>query len=125
MSIKGIGTDIVSVSRIQSAYTRQPALAKRILTSEELKQMETLKEPERFLAKRFAAKEACLKALGTGLAKGMTWQDIRISNTPEGQPIVNLSGQAKIRAKDLQATVFHLSISDEADYAIAYVIAEQ
>lgn len=125
MSVKGIGTDIVAVARIKSAYERQRSFAERILTPQELEEMAQVRNPERFLAKRFAAKEACLKALGTGLAKGMSWQDITITHTKEGQPLVKLAGQAEIRAKDLQATQFHLSISDETDFAVAFVIAEQ
>ncbi|RTE87112.1 MULTISPECIES: holo-ACP synthase [Gammaproteobacteria] len=125
MSVKGVGTDIVAVARIKSAYERQSSFAERILTPHELEEMTEVRDPERFIAKRFAAKEACLKALGTGLAKGMSWQDITISHTKEGQPLIKLTGQAEIRAKDLQATQFHLSISDETDFAVAFVIAEQ
>ncbi|CUS49128.1 MAG: holo-[acyl-carrier protein] synthase AcpS [Idiomarinaceae bacterium HL-53] len=124
MSTVGIGTDIVSVTRIKAAYARQPAFAKRILTATELSEMGEIREPERFLAKRFAAKEACLKALGTGLAKGITWQDMTVTHSPHGQPLIKLSGQAAQRAEDIGVRAMHVSISDEADYAVAFVVAE-
>jgi len=124
VSTVGIGTDIVSVDRIKSAFARQPAFANRILTASELDEMQSIKEPERFLAKRFAAKEACLKALGTGLAKGITWQDITVAHSAHGQPLIKLSGQAAQRAEDLAVSTLHISISDEAEYAVAFVVAE-
>lgn len=122
MSVKGIGTDIVAVSRIEAAVSRQPSFAARILTEHELEQFQTVREPARLLAKRFAAKEACLKALGTGLAKGITWHDLEVRHTDAGQPWIALSGMARQRADDLGVAEVQLSISDEAEYAVAFVV---
>ena len=122
MSVKGIGTDIVAVARITAALSRQPSFAARILTPPELEQMQTVREPGRLLAKRFAAKEACLKALGTGLAKGMSWHDIEVRHTDAGQPYIVLEGAAGLRAEHLGVTEVQLSISDETDYAVAFVV---
>ncbi len=122
MSVRGIGTDIVQIKRITTAVERQQAFAARILTANELIQFEAAREPARMLAKRFAAKEACLKALGTGLAKGLSWQDIEITHTEMGQPLLVLSGAAKARADALGVQQAEVSISDEMDYAIAFVV---
>ncbi|WP_252625777.1 holo-ACP synthase [Aliidiomarina quisquiliarum] len=122
MNVRGIGTDIVQIKRIATAVERQKGFAARILTPNELEQFNVAREPARLLAKRFAAKEACLKALGTGLAKGMSWQDIEITHTDLGQPLLVLSGAAKIRAEALGVQQTNVSISDEMDYAIAFVV---
>lgn len=122
--IAGIGTDVVQVLRLQRALERQPKrLPKRLLASSEREQFDLNKNKARFLAKRFAAKEAVLKALGTGL-RGMSWQDIAISHSDLGQPMVQLSGPALIKAQERSITRWHLTISDEQDYAVAFAIAE-
>jgi|SRR5690554_2457308 len=120
--MRGIGTDIVQIKRITTAVERQAGFAARILTPRELEQFQAAREPARLLAKRFAAKEACLKALGTGLAQGMSWQDIEISHTDLGQPLLVLTGAAKARADALGVQNTNVSISDEMDYAIAFVV---
>lgn len=122
MSIRGIGTDIVQVKRIETAVSRQKNFAARILTEHERTQFEQAKEPARLLAKRFAAKEACLKALGTGLAKGISWQHIEVRHTELGQPTLHLTAGAYERAEALGVTQIDVSISDEVDYAIAFVV---
>lgn len=122
MNVRGIGTDIVQIKRITTAVERQKGFAARILTPSELDQFNTAREPARLLAKRFAAKEACLKALGTGLAQGMSWQDIEIKHTDLGQPLLVLTGTAKTRAEALGVQQTNVSISDEMDYAIAFVV---
>lgn len=124
MAILGIGTDIIEIARIKAALERQPGFAQRLLTPEELTEMESVRFPERFLAKRFAAKEAALKALGTGLAQGIRWQDIEIGHTEAGQPILQFSGAAKRRAEQLSVQRLHISLSDEAHYAQAMVVLE-
>ncbi|HLV48708.1 MAG TPA: holo-ACP synthase [Aliidiomarina sp.] len=120
--MRGIGTDIVQIKRITTAVERQSGFAARILTANELSQFQAAREPARMLAKRFAAKEACLKALGTGLAKGLSWQDIEITHTDMGQPLLVLSGAAKERADAIGVKQAEVSISDEMDYAIAFVV---
>jgi holo-[acyl-carrier protein] synthase len=119
--IEGIGTDIVQVARIRAALARRgEALITRLLAPSELDRCAGHPDPSRFLAKRFAAKEALLKALGTGL-RGMSWHDIRIDNDNIGKPLLVLSGEA---ARLLGRRRCHLSLSDEQDYALAFVIIE-
>ena len=119
--IEGIGTDIVQVARIRAALARRgEALMVRLLAPSERDRCAGHPDPSRFLAKRFAAKEALLKALGTGL-RGMSWHDIRIENDELGKPLLMLSGEA---ARRLGRRRCHLSISDEQDYALAFVIIE-
>lgn len=124
MAIVGVGTDIVEIARIRQALARQPALAKRLLTANEQALMAAAKQPERYLAKRFAAKEAALKALGTGLQNGLSWQHIEISNNELGRPVLSFSAQALALASSLGVTQTHVSLSDEVDYAQAFVILE-
>lgn len=121
----GIGTDIVAISRIASALERQgPKFAARILTTTELFLFQQNTQPARYLAKRFAAKEAILKALGTGLAQGMRWQDIEISRNELGGPVVSLTGAAQARMHALGGQRMLLSLSDEQDLAIAFASLE-
>lgn len=124
MAIIGVGTDIVEIERLRQALVRQPALAKRLLTHNEQALMQAAKQPERYLAKRFAAKEAALKALGTGLQNGLSWQHIEITNNDLGRPQLNFSGQALALADQLGVINTHLSLRDEVDYAQAFVILE-
>lgn len=125
MSIQGLGTDIVEISRISSQIkTNFDQLAKYILTELELIQFYNSKFPERFLAKRFAAKEAAAKALGTGISQGVNFNDFYINNDDLGRPILTLSGKAKIIALERGINSYHLSISDEKKYAVATVIYE-
>lgn len=121
MSIRGIGTDIVSVKRIQDVLTRTPDFAKRVLTADEMLHYASHPKPASFLAKRWAAKEAAAKALGTGIGK-VSFQHIVIARTEAGQPLLQLSDEAQKQAARLGATRFHVSLSDEQDYAIAYVV---
>ena len=122
MAVIGLGTDIVEIARLGQDANRLNKLAKRILTGEELAAFEQHSYPERFLAKRFAAKEAAVKALGTGIGNGVSWQHMEISNSSLGAPSLQLSGEAKSRAVQLGATDIHLSIADEQHYAVATVI---
>ncbi|MDM7485998.1 MAG: holo-ACP synthase, partial [Vibrio metschnikovii] len=78
----------------------------------------------RFLAKRFAAKEAAAKALGTGIANGVTFHDFQITNDAQGKPHLTLHGRAQQLAEAMQVTSIHLSLSDERHYAVATVIFE-
>ncbi len=122
--IVGIGTDICEVSRIKRALDRQVKFAQRILTSSEQALCFQKKEPFRYLASRFAAKEAVLKALGTGLAKGISWHDIEVSNLESGQPVVELTGGALNVAEQRSVSSIHLSISDEKEYVVGFVVLE-
>ncbi|MCC1495612.1 holo-ACP synthase [Alcanivorax sp. 1008] len=120
--ITGIGTDIVQLSRIASALARRgDSLARRLLADSEWQRYQTHSDPVRFLGKRFAAKEAALKALGTGLRQGIRWHDVAVTNDGNGKPSLTFSGVA---GKIMVANRCHLSISDEQDYALAFVIIE-
>ncbi|HDZ56116.1 MAG TPA: holo-ACP synthase [Pseudomonas xinjiangensis] len=121
--IVGIGTDLVLVSRIEAVLGRQgDRFAERILTEVELQRFRAHNQPARYLAKRFAAKEAILKALGTGLAKGMSWQDMQIDNDELGAPLVRLSGAALQRLEEGGGGRMLLSLSDEREQALAFVV---
>ncbi|KLN64389.1 holo-ACP synthase [Vibrio sp. VPAP30] len=125
MAIVGLGTDIAEIERIEKALGRSgEPFAKRILTKAELEKFATLKQQGRFLAKRFAAKEAASKALGTGIALGVSFHDFEITNDELGKPVLSLSGTALELAKQKQVEHIHLSISDERHYAVATVILE-
>ena len=121
--IIGIGTDLVLVSRIQAALGRRGArFAARILTPAELQRFNAHAQPARYLAKRYAAKEAILKALGTGLAKGMSWQHMQIDNDADGAPQVSLSGVALQRLQQGGGGRMLLSLSDEREQALAFAL---
>lgn len=122
MPILGIGTDIVQIDRLASRQTDR--LARRILCQEEWMQWSVSNQPIRFLAKRFAAKEAAAKALGTGIAQGVTFQDFKIGHDELGKPALILSGKASEIAGRLGADHWLISLSDERDYAIAMVVCE-
>ncbi len=117
-----IGTDIVEIDRITATYQRLgQAFVQRILTSSEIKQFESRQGSVAFLAKRFAAKEAVAKALGTGIGRGVSWQHIEISNHPDtGAPDCQLSDGALQVLQRLGGRRVLLSLSDEKHYAVAY-----
>jgi len=124
--IVGIGTDIMGVERMHvSLEQRGEAWARRLLTESELVEYAKRGNKAAFLAKRFAAKEAAAKALGTGFANGITWKHIIIHNDGQGAPVLTLIDKAKERADLLGVTHIHLSISDEKHYAVAFVILEK
>ena len=122
--ILGIGTDILQFERACAALKRTPGLAKRVLTLAELELYEKTPQPERFFAKRFAAKEAVVKALGTGIGRGVSWQHMAITNNELGKPEVQLSGGALEYAQRQGIVRIHISYSDERGYIVAFAIAE-
>jgi len=122
--IKGIGTDILQIDRIEKSLIRTPKLAQRILTDRELAEFERSATPARFLAKRFAAKEAVVKALGTGIGNGVGWKHVEISKDDLGKPLVKLSGGALDRANTMSIGSAFISYSDEKDYVVAMVVLE-
>jgi len=125
VSIIGIGTDIVKISRIKRVFKKFPkGFAERVLHKNELKVLKSHKSPNTFIAKRFAAKEAAAKALGTGIAQGVSFQEIEVSNDNNGQPKLALHGTTLEIADKLGVTQCFISLSDEDKYAIAYVILE-
>ncbi|OOE35284.1 holo-ACP synthase [Salinivibrio kushneri] len=125
MAIAGIGTDIVEVARVERVLARQPRFAARILTESEQANLACHHAPGRFLAKRFAAKEAAAKALGTGIADGVTFHDFTITNQVSGQPTLHFSGRAAELAQARGIAHYWLTLSDEKAYAIAHVVLER
>lgn len=114
MAIIGIGTDICQITRIEKLLAKNgDKFVNRILTPAEKKHEITFA----YIAKRYAAKEACAKALGLGIGANLSFQDMEISNTENGKPLLNVKNKPGIN--------FHISISDEKDYAIAMVVAEK
>ena len=123
--IFGIGTDIVEVARIEASLVQfGDAFAEKILAESELASYHESHIKARFLAKRFAAKEAFSKALGTGLRAPATFHNIAVSHDNLGKPILVLAAelQAFLAAKYIQKT--HISISDEKNLAAAFVVLE-
>lgn len=123
--IFGIGTDIVSVARIEAAMERHgDAFARRILSQQECTEFSTRVHPARFLAKRFAAKEAFAKATGHGLRHPVSLHRITVSHDELGKPIFQFDVELAALLQQLGITRHYLSISDEQDTAVAFVILE-
>lgn len=123
--IFGIGTDIVEVARIRASISEfGDAFAQRILAESEFLSYQESHIKARFLAKRFAAKEAFSKALGTGLRAPATLQNIAVSHDDLGKPVFILAPelQALLQTKNIKQT--HISISDEKNLAAAFVVLE-
>jgi len=125
MAIFGIGTDLVEISRIAASLARSEALVSRVLTDSERTDYAAAAQPAAFLAKRFAAKEACAKAFGTGIGADLSFQDFEITHDANGRPYLRWLPKAKALAVRLGVGAAHLSISDERDYATAYVVLER
>jgi len=124
--VVGIGTDLVEIARIEVLYQKHPsAFARRVLSSQELVDFSGHAQPVHFLAKRWAAKEAISKALGTGFRQGFSFMDMTISHSPLGQPLIQLSGETAIIAHNQGIHHWSISLSDEKHYALAFVIAEK
>jgi holo-[acyl-carrier protein] synthase len=123
--IFGIGTDIVTVARIEAASTRHgEAFARRILSAQEFGEFATQAHPARFLSKRFAAKEAFAKATGHGLRHPVSLHRITVGHDELGKPIFLFDTELSAYLQQLGITRHHLSISDERDTAVAFVILE-
>lgn len=121
--IFGIGTDIVQVDRMQKLLDEHGSrFAHRVLAEWEWADFEDTAKPAHFLAKRFAAKEATAKALGTGFRYGMSLKHIGVKHTDEGKPVLSLEAKAAELAATRNISAMHISIADEIDYAVAYVI---
>ena len=124
--IHGIGTDLVSIQRIEDALFRHgDRFLHRILAEGEVAEYAQSSQPARFLAKRFAAKEAFSKAWGTGIGEAVGWHDVAVAHDAHGKPLIAPSDT--LAAKFLQEKIVaaHISISDEADHALAFVVLER
>lgn len=123
--IVGIGTDIVRIERIASALDRYgSAFARRVLTSGELAQFQQRSRPAPWLAKRFAAKEAVAKAFGTGIGK-LSFQHIEVFNNALGAPQLRLYDYGLELQHENDVRHIHISLSDEQDNALAFVVLER
>ena len=125
--ILGIGSDITDVRRIEKVIERHgERFLDRVFTDVERARADRRKNRAETYAKRFAAKEACAKALGTGMRDGVWWRDMGVVNKPSGQPTMRLTGGALRRLQQLTPKGFEaqidLTISDEGPMAVAYVI---
>ena len=123
MNIYGIGTDIVSIKRIKSSLKKKN-FVKRIYNEQEVLKCKRAINRHNCYAKRFAAKEAFSKALGTGISNGVNFNEITVLNNKSGKPYINLTGNTKKKIKKIfkqKKTKISLSLSDEKDYAVAFV----
>ena len=127
--ILGIGTDLANIDRIAGTLDRfGDRFRNRVFTDVEQAKAERRKDTVGTYAKRWAAKEACSKALGTGLRMGISWKDMSVKNLRTGQPVMELTGWAAERLKDLTpaghvATV-HVSLTDDHPWAQAFVVID-
>ena len=121
----GLGSDLVDIRRVEKTLSRfGDRFKKRIFTENEIKKCEKRKESTSCYAKRFAAKEAAAKALGTGFRKGVFWRDLEVSNLPSGKPTIIFHGNSQIRLKKIVSDKepdISLTITDEFPYAQAIV----
>lgn len=122
--IVGCGIDILDIERMEKALTRTPAIARRVLTPLEYEVFKQSREPARQLAKFFAAKEAVVKALGTGFSQGVSWQDIQVEKNALGKPLISLTGKAQAISQMQGILNWHMSYSDEKAAVVALAIAE-
>jgi holo-[acyl-carrier protein] synthase len=115
-----VGVDIIEISRIDAIIKRRgETFLKRVFTPLEIAKYTAVNS----LAARFAAKEAVLKALGA-CDKGISWQDIEILSEPDGKPMVNLTGKAKLQADKSAISRLNISLSHSREYAVAFVVGE-
>ncbi len=121
--IRGLGIDLVPVARIGDIVGRRgDRFLKRVLTEGELDYCARFPEPQRHWAARFAAKEATLKAMGTGIYGGVPWHSIEVVNLASGQPTLQLTGRAKEIADSLGVGSAHVTIAHDGAYAVACVV---
>lgn len=124
--IYGVGTDIVSIERVQNIISKnRDGFIKRVLTEHERALFSNKADSAAYLAKRFAAKEAFSKALGTGIGRVVSFQDLTIRNNESGKPYFLPSEKLRLYLMEKGIKQGHLSISDESKYAVAFVILEQ
>ena len=127
--IVGLGSDLIDIRRIENSLDRfGDRFTNRVFTEVERTKSDRRKQRAASYAKRFAAKEACSKALGTGINKGVFWRDMGVVNLPGGKPTMKLSGGAEKRLLELmpegKQPHVHLTITDDYPLAQAFVIIE-
>lgn len=127
--ILGIGTDLANIERIQGTLDRfGDRFKNRVFTEIEQQKAERRRDTAGTYAKRWAAKEACSKALGTGLAMGIAWRDMSVTNMKSGQPVMHVTGWAAERLAEMtpaghEATI-HVTLTDDHPWAQAFVVIE-
>ncbi|AWQ17795.1 holo-ACP synthase [Pantoea ananatis] len=125
MAILGLGSDIVEIERIADVISRSgDRLARRVLSEAEWQQYQQHRQPVRFLAKRFAVKEAAAKAFGTGIRGGLAFNQFEVYNDALGKPLLRFFDQAAEVAQRLGVQHVHVTLADERHYACATVIIE-
>lgn len=127
--ILGVGTDLANIDRIQKTIDRFGQRFKdRVFTDVEQNKAEKRKDIAGTYAKRWAAKEACSKALGTGLAMGISWKDMSVLNLKSGQPTMELTGWAAKKMFDMtpagHKAIVHVTLTDDHPWAQAFVVIE-
>ncbi|WP_312528554.1 holo-ACP synthase [Paracoccus sp. (in: a-proteobacteria)] len=127
--ILGIGSDLANIDRISAVLERHgDRFRNRVFTPTELAKAARRRDEAGTLAKRWAAKEACSKALGTGLAMGISWKDMAVSNLESGQPVMALTGWAAERLAKMtppgHRAIVHVTLTDDHPWAQAFVVIE-
>jgi holo-[acyl-carrier protein] synthase len=131
--ILGIGTDLANIERIEGTLARfGDRFTARVFTDREraraARRAHLKNEPASTFAKRWAAKEACSKALGTGLRMGIAWRDMAVRNLPTGQPVMEVTGWAERRLEELtppgHTAIIHVTLTDDHPWAQAMVVIE-
>ena len=123
-SIFGIGTDIVKISRVKKVFNENKKFKNRMFSKKEITYCESKLNKIASYAKRFAAKEAFSKALGTGISKDISFNEISVNNNKKGAPFIELSGKTRTIVRNIikKENKIFLSLSDEKNYALATVI---
>jgi len=127
--ILGIGTDLANIERIAGVLERHgDRFRNRVFTEPEKQRAERRLDPAATYAKRWAAKEACSKALGTGLRMGIAWRDMAVTNLPTGQPVMAVTGWAAERLAAMtppgHRSIIHVTLTDDHPWAQAFVVIE-
>ena len=127
--ILGIGTDLANIERIAATLERfGDRVRNRVFTETEIAKSERRANTAGTYAKRWAAKEACSKALGTGLRMGIAWKDMGVTNLRSGQPVMELTGWAAERLREMtppgHEAIVHVTLTDDHPWAQAFVVIE-
>ncbi|MDH5762444.1 MAG: holo-ACP synthase [Nitrospinota bacterium] len=123
--IHGTGVDLIEISRIKNSIQKYSGkFEERVFTSKEIDYCRSKADPFKHFAARFAAKEAVLKSLGTGMAEGISWKDMEILNQESGRPVLHLSGKGRDIFDSLNLRNIHISMTHDKQYAVAQAVAE-
>ena len=122
--IQGIGTDIIEVNRMSERLKKEQGFISSIFTPKEIEYCEKFKFKAQNYAARFAAKEAFLKAIGTGWRNGLSFNQIEITNNKLGKPEINVTGKAREIIDEMKIKNIHVSLTHSDEYSVATVIIE-